>query len=105
MARHIHAFFDEPHNREVIAELLAQGVRYEAEAPIEDPSSLPLTGKTYVLTGSLDGMTRSEAKARLEALGCQGDLQRFEEHHRGYCRSRGRLQAGQGRGAGHRGAR
>jgi DNA ligase (NAD+) len=71
MARHIHAFFDEPHNREVIAELEAQGVRYEAEAPIEDPSSLPLTGKTYVLTGSLDGMTRSEAKARLEALGAK----------------------------------
>jgi DNA ligase (NAD+) len=70
MARHIRAFFDEPHNQEVIDELQAVGVRYEAESPAEDALQ-PLSGCTYVLTGSLTRRTRSEAKAALEALGAR----------------------------------
>lgn len=71
MARHVHAFFEEPHNREVIEQLLAQGVRYKVEQVVENRSELPLAGKTYVLTGGLESMTRSEARAALEALGAK----------------------------------
>jgi DNA ligase (NAD+) len=70
MARHVRAFFDEEHNLAVIRQLLDAGVSYE---PAEPPSTteLPLSGKTYVLTGTLDGMTRSEARAGLEKLGAK----------------------------------
>ncbi len=70
MARHIRGFLDEPRNREVIRRLLDHGVSPEAEerAPAGDR---PLAGCTYVLTGSLESMTRSEAKQRLEALGAR----------------------------------
>ncbi|WP_411913478.1 NAD-dependent DNA ligase LigA [Wenzhouxiangella sp. AB-CW3] len=70
MARHIRAFFDEAHNREVVERLLSAGVRYEVEQAAESGEQ-PLAGKTYVLTGSLSGRTRSEAKAALEALGAR----------------------------------
>jgi DNA ligase (NAD+) len=71
VARHVHAFFDESHNRKVIEQLLDAGVRYEAQAPMPDADSLPLSDCTYVLTGSLSGLTRSQAKKRLEALGAR----------------------------------
>ncbi len=70
MARHVEAFFAESHNREVIEALLGAGVRYEPE-PAETATEQPLAGRTYVLTGSLGSMTRSEAKAKLEALGAK----------------------------------
>ncbi len=70
MARHIRAFFDEPHNRAVIEQLLAVGVRYEVVTAAEDEEQ-PLAGCTYVLTGSLSKRTRSEAKAALEARGAR----------------------------------
>jgi DNA ligase (NAD+) len=70
VARHVHAFFRESHNREVIDALLAAGVEYHPEQP-QTPGEQPLTGKTYVLTGSLSGLTRSQAKQRLEALGAR----------------------------------
>lgn len=68
MARQIAAFFRESHNRDVIADLRRQGVIWDESAkPLA--GSLPLKGKTFVLTGSLAGMTREEAAARIEALG------------------------------------
>ena len=70
MARHIHAFFKEPHNREIIQQLLAAGVRYKTEMAAADEEQ-PLSGKTYVLTGALTSRTRSEAKSALEALGAR----------------------------------
>jgi DNA ligase (NAD+) len=70
MARHVQAFFAEPHNREVIEQLLAAGIRYQAES-VPETGDLPLAGKTYVLTGSLSRRTRSQAKAALEAMGAR----------------------------------
>jgi len=70
VARHIRAFFDEPHNRRAIDSLIENGVEWYVErAPKAEAQ--PLKGSTYVLTGSLDGLTRSEAKTRLEKLGAR----------------------------------
>ena len=62
-------FFEESHNREVIGELLAEGVHWptpEAVAVNEKVS-----GKTFVLTGTLPNMGREEAKALLLAQGAK----------------------------------
>ncbi|HZH44573.1 MAG TPA: NAD-dependent DNA ligase LigA [Lysobacter sp.] len=70
VASRIAHFFAEPHNREVIAALRANGVRWP-EGPPQRASDGPLAGKTVVLTGGLSSMSRDEAGARLEALGAK----------------------------------
>ncbi|WP_228290757.1 NAD-dependent DNA ligase LigA [Shewanella cyperi] len=70
VARHVAHFFAQPHNLEVIDKLLAAGVNWPAiEAPSADAQ--PLKGQTWVLTGTLTSLGRTEAKARLEALGAK----------------------------------
>jgi DNA ligase (NAD+) len=63
------AFFSEPHNRQLI-EALAELLTVDDAAAPETGGS-PVAGKTVVFTGSLQRMTRSEAKARAEALGAK----------------------------------
>ena len=70
VAARIAHFFAEPHNREVIAALLANGVHWSEGAP-QRSSEGPLAGKTVVLTGGLASMSRDEAGAKLEALGAK----------------------------------
>lgn len=70
VAAAIHAFFRQPHNLEVIKALLDAGVRWPVP-PAKTGREQPLLGKTFVITGTLDTMTREEAKARLEALGAK----------------------------------
>jgi DNA ligase (NAD+) len=62
-------FFKEAHNREVLNDLAAL-VEVE-DAATEVATASPLAGKTVVFTGSLDHMTRAEAKATAEALGAK----------------------------------
>lgn len=69
VAAAIRAFFHEPHNLEVIRALLTAGIRWPEVPP--KSRDLPLRGKTFVITGSLQSMTRDEAKARLQALGAK----------------------------------
>ena len=61
-------FFAEPHNEEVLDRLLAEVTVEPMEAVI---STSPVAGKTVVFTGSLEKMTREEAKARAESLGAK----------------------------------
>lgn len=70
VAQSIHDFFAEDHNREVVNELRKLGVHWEENEGTAH-LVLPLTGKTFVLTGTLPSMSRDEAKARLEALGAK----------------------------------
>lgn len=63
-------FFAEPHNLEVLDDLLAAGVAVTDFVPPRVQSS-PIAGKTVVFTGTLETVTRSEAKARAEALGAK----------------------------------
>ena len=68
MAADIVGFFAEPHNREVLDDLSREVTVLDYAAPAQQIVS-PLAGKTIVFTGSLEAMSRSEAKARAEALG------------------------------------
>ena len=69
MARAIKAFFDEKHTREAIAHLLAHIEVIDVAAPAISNSAV--AGKTVVFTGTLEKMTRNEAKARAESLGAK----------------------------------
>ncbi|HEY1962455.1 MAG TPA: NAD-dependent DNA ligase LigA [Rhizomicrobium sp.] len=69
VAQAIKAFFDEPHNRKAVDHLLKQ-VTVLAVTPHRAANS-PVAGKTVVFTGSLEKMTRQEAKARAESLGAK----------------------------------
>ena len=67
---------DEPRNQQLIADLRGIGLNFEQEQRDEQrPGSaggdgaLPLAGKSFVLTGTLGGMSREEATARIEGLG------------------------------------
>ncbi len=65
VAKSIAGFFAEPGNRKVIEKLLAAGFRLKAEAPVEGA----LKGLSFVLTGSLATLSRSEAQKSIAALG------------------------------------
>jgi len=73
VAQSIYAFFREKHNVDVIQQL--RGVDrcnvVWAEHAGETVEELPLSGKTFVLTGTLPSLSRDEAKAALEALGAK----------------------------------
>jgi DNA ligase (NAD+) len=70
VAQSIRTFFDQRHNREVVEQLRAAGIRWdEHEGAGDDATAKPLTGKTLVLTGTLPTLSRDEAKALIEAAG------------------------------------
>ena len=62
------AFFSEPHNRRMVGALAAELTIEDAARPSGDSA---IAGKTVVFTGSLERMTRDEAKARAESLGAK----------------------------------
>ncbi|HSK16480.1 MAG TPA: NAD-dependent DNA ligase LigA [Gaiellaceae bacterium] len=63
-------WFADEENRKLVEELRELGLRFEL-APDERPAEGPLTGRTYVITGTLEDRSRDEAKAALEALGAK----------------------------------
>jgi len=69
VAADITAFFAEPHNRQVLDDLQSQLNVEDFNAP--QASGSPISGKTVVFTGTLENMTRGEAKARAESLGAK----------------------------------
>ncbi|HVV27599.1 MAG TPA: NAD-dependent DNA ligase LigA [Rhizomicrobium sp.] len=68
VAEAIRDFFDEPHNVKALHRLLAWLTVTDMAAPTK---SSPVSGKTVVFTGTLEKMTRAEAKARAESLGAK----------------------------------
>ncbi len=68
VADSIVSFMSEPHNREVIEQLLASGIEFQLE---ERSASVDLSGKTFVLTGTLPTLSRDQAKELLEAAGAK----------------------------------
>lgn len=67
IAASVHAYFQEPENRELIQRLKRVGLRLEEESPAVITS--PLAGKQFVLTGKLSSFTREEAKQAIESRG------------------------------------
>ncbi len=70
VAAHVHQYFANPTHREQVQALLDAGIHWPDAAPVPVADS-PVAGKTIVLTGTLSGLARDEAKARLQALGAQ----------------------------------
>lgn len=68
VAKHIHTFFNQPRNLDVISGLIANGVHWEKVAAASEGLQ-PLQGKTFVVTGTLATLSRDEAHARILALG------------------------------------
>ena len=70
VAQSIRTFFDQPHNREVVEQLRAAGVRWpESAGTAANTAPAPLAGRTFVLTGTLPALAREDAKAMIEAAG------------------------------------
>jgi DNA ligase (NAD+) len=69
-AEAIAEWFADEENRRLVEELRSLGLRLETGAEAR-PIEGPLTGRTYVITGTLEGWTREEARAALERLGAK----------------------------------
>ena len=70
VAQSLRNFFDQPHNREVVEQLRACGLTWqEGEPAARIPQ--PLSGKTFVITGTLPTLSRDAAKDLLEAAGAK----------------------------------
>jgi len=69
-AEAIAEWFRDDENRRLVEELRAAGLRFEAGEE-EQPVEGPLTGQRYVVTGTLESLTREEAEAALVALGAK----------------------------------
>jgi DNA ligase (NAD+) len=69
-AEAIAEWFADEQNRQLVAELRDLGLRFEIGDELK-PREGPLTGCTYVVTGTLENFTRDEAHAALEALGAK----------------------------------
>jgi len=70
VAHSIRTFFDQPHNRDVIRGLRRAGVSWDEHGGAAAVSG-PLSGRTYVLTGTLAGYTREQATEHLQARGAK----------------------------------
>ncbi len=70
VASHIVTFFQQPHNIEVIERLLAMGVTWP-DIEVSGSSSKPLSGKTFVITGTLKEFSRQQLKELLQNLGAR----------------------------------
>lgn len=70
VADYVVAFFAEESNRDVISRLLQAGVHWPAIEKV-DTDTLPLKGKVFVITGTLETMSRDEAKDKVVALGAK----------------------------------
>ncbi|MDQ8038950.1 MAG: NAD-dependent DNA ligase LigA [Rickettsiella sp.] len=69
VAMHIKKFFKQIHNTEIIQRLLAAGIHWPKSTPVKKKSAI--NGKIFVLTGSLEGLTREEATNLLQTQGAK----------------------------------
>ena len=69
MAESVRSWFDDPSNRELVGRLREAGVRTVGERKVAPCGQQPLAGKTFVITGTLEALSREDAQARIEALG------------------------------------
>lgn len=70
VAQHIKAFFENSDNRQQVKELIKLGLMWP-DIVAKSDDELPLKDNTYVITGSFEGVSRSEIKEKLESLGAK----------------------------------
>lgn len=70
VAAHVKTFFADPLNRKLVEDLRSAGVNWPA-ATVQPIGEQPLAGLTFVLTGTLEAMSREEAEEALRALGAK----------------------------------
>jgi len=71
IAEMVLGYFRRPRHQELVRKLEERGVRLRQEASQEEPVEQPLEGLTFVITGTLEGLTRDEAKQLVERHGGQ----------------------------------
>lgn len=71
VAENVYLFFQQEKNRQIIGDLVQQGVHWPKPEPINNPDEQPLLGHTYVITGTLESLSRDQAAAKLKALGAK----------------------------------
>jgi DNA ligase (NAD+) len=71
VAASVREFSEEPRNRRLIERLAAAGVNMSSQAPELSDEAGPLAGQTFVITGTLESMSREQAQAALERLGAR----------------------------------
>src|SRR5204863_5360438 len=69
LAESIYEFLKQPENRALIERLREAGLPVESDEPVAAKAPQTFAGKTFVLTGTLDGMSRDEAAASIEERG------------------------------------
>lgn len=69
IASSVESFFQEPRNLSVLQHMEELGVKVEELETSQISADQPLAGKIFVLTGTLEGFTRQEAKQKIETLG------------------------------------
>jgi DNA ligase (NAD+) len=69
LAASVRSWFDEPANRNLVEQFRQAGLKLEGERKLATAGPQPLAGKTFVLTGTLETMSRDDAQGRIEALG------------------------------------
>ena len=70
VAYHIHNFFRQKHNMEIIEKLKQAGIHWPDQEPVEEKEQT-LAGQTFVITGTLSSMSRDDAKKALQAKGAK----------------------------------
>ncbi|WP_331352432.1 NAD-dependent DNA ligase LigA [Cellvibrio sp. UBA7671] len=70
VAHFVAEFFEQESNRVAVSALRAAGIHWD-NIEVASPDALPLNGLTYVLTGTLEALSRDDAKAHLLALGAK----------------------------------
>lgn len=71
VAENIVHFFDQANNKAVICDLLEQGISWPEVVAPDAKAALPLSGKTYVITGTLEGLSRDQAALMLKQRGAK----------------------------------
>ena len=69
VAAHVHSFFADSRNRDVVAALRARAIHWAEQEPKAAPAAGLVTGKTFVITGTLVAMSRDEARDLIVAHG------------------------------------
>ncbi len=71
VAENVRLFFQQEKNIDIVTRLIEQGIHWPDIEKAESIQDQPLSGKTYVITGTLEGLSRDQAAAMLKAKGAK----------------------------------